>query len=623
MRHRISPSAFAELRKNLGYFLAYSSLRATLRPFEQFRGNVRGILIVVVDEVWIDRYGRAAELLMTGQRRTLLSSREASRRIVQVLRPSTKPKSIDWIDPLGPHRQLMIVTTSVDLVPMTLLKAADVIVNTFPPTARQMAAGRRLAGLPALPSDLLQELTRADLSVIGSLIGRRALSKEDLRDTGAARHGSSSVKPLSELPGFSNVRPWVQALVRDLKDWKAGTLTWKDIDHGALLIGPPGTGKTFFASALAAELGVPIVATSVAAWQASGDGYLGDMLRAMRASFVEARRSKCAVLFVDELDGIGRRRSGGKNAYYESNVVNCFLELTDGLIDVEGVILLGATNRLDDIDPAVLRSGRFEEHFHIDLPDENERAAILAHHLAGAVDAAQLRKATDALRSATPADLQRLARKAKRAARIHGRMVTAEDIKASLPQKTKLPEAVVLRTAVHECGHVLVALASKLVGDIVVELEDSVSDQGFDLQEGGRVQYRMIDEILPTEATLLARIRISLAGMAAEEVVQGSRSIGGAGVTGSDIETATTIAAQMVLSYGMGKNMRFYADRSRIGGLWPVPPDLTQEINAILAREYRAAKELLIKEKPRLMRLAAELVVDRRMEFKRAETASR
>lgn len=75
-----------------------------------------------------------------------------------------------------------------------------------------------------------------------------------------------------------------------------------------------------------------------------------------------------------------------------------------------------------------------------------------------------------------------------------------------------------LRTAVHECGHVLVALASGLVGDIVVELEDSISKQGFEAQEGGRVQYRMIEEILPTEATLLARIRISLAGMAAEEL---------------------------------------------------------------------------------------------------------
>ncbi|MDW9819859.1 AAA family ATPase [Sinorhizobium meliloti] len=621
MRHRISPAAFKELRKNLGYFLAYSSLRATLRPFEQFRGNVRGIMVIVVDEAWTERYARAAELLMTGQRRTLLS-REASRRVVQVLKPPIKPKSDEWIDPLGPHRQLIIVTTSTDLVPETLLNAADVIINVSPPTARHIAAGRRLAGLPPLPPDLLQELSRADLSVIGSLVGRRALSKNDLQSSGAGKYRRSSGTPLSKVPGFSTVRPWVSALARDLEDWRAGRLDWKDVDHGALLVGLPGTGKTFFASALAAELGVPLVATSVAAWQASGDGYLGDMLKAMRASFAEARKKKCAVLFVDELDGIGRRRSGGKNAYYESNVVNCFLELTDGLVDVEGVILLGATNRLEDIDPAVLRSGRFEEHFHIDLPDEDERASILGHHLSHAVDALQIRKATDTLRSATPADLQRLARKAKRAARILGRAVTVEDIKGSLPQRTKLPEAVVLRTAVHECGHVLVALASKLVSDIVVELEDSVSEQGFDAQEGGRVQYRMIDEILPTEATLLARIRISLAGMAAEEVVQGSRSIGGAGATGSDLDAATRIATQMVLSYGMGKNMRFYADRHKTGGTFVVPPELNSEINAILAREYRAAKELLAKEKSRLMRLAAELVVDRKMEFKRDLSAS-
>lgn len=614
MKHRISPAAFKELRNNLGYFLAYSSLRATLRPFEQFRGNVRGIMVVVVDESWTERYARAAELLMTGQRRTLLS-REASRRVVQVLRPSMRPKSDEWIDPLGPHRQLIIVTTSIDLVPAKVLNAADVIVYVFPPTARQIAAGRRLSDLPPIPPDLLQDLSRADLSVIGSLVGRRVLTKEDLSACGTTKQGGAPVTPLSELPGFKGVRPWVAELARDLKDWKSGKLSWKDVDRGALLVGPPGTGKTFFASALAAELGLPLVATSVAAWQASGDGYLGDMLKAMRASFAEARRKNCAILFVDELDGIGRRKSGGKNAYYESNVVNCFLELTDGLVDVEGVILLGATNRLEDIDPAVLRSGRFEEHFHIDLPDEDERAGILGHHLSHAIDAQQIRRATDRLRSTTPADLQRLARKAKRAARIHGRDVTIEDIRSSLPRRTRLPEAVVLRTAVHECGHVLVALASKLVGDIVVELEDSVLELGSDAQEGGRVQYRMIEEILPTEATLLARIRISLAGMAAEEVVQGSRSIGGAGAIGSDLEAATKVATQMVLSYGMGRNIRFYADRRKIDGTFVVPSELNSEINAILAREYRAAKELLSKEKPRLMRLAAELVVDGKMEF--------
>lgn len=614
MKHRISPAAFRELRKNLGLFLAYSSLRSTLRPFEQFRGNVRGTLIVIVDEVWIDRYARAADLLMSGQRRTELW-RQVPRRKVQIIRPSVKPKADEWIDPLGPHHQSLILAAAIDTVPDTLLGSADVIVYANSPTARQMAAGRRLVGLPAISPSLLHELSRADLGTVGSLVGRRTFSRSDVRNVSANKHVNASATPLRELPGFSNVRPWVQTLAKDLEDWRAGRINWKDVDHGALLIGPPGTGKTFFASALAAELGIPLVATSVATWQASGDGHLGDMLKAMRSSFTEARRKKCAILFVDELDGIGHRKLGGRNAYYESNVVNFFLELTDGLTDVEGVVLLGATNRLEDIDPAVLRSGRFEEHFHIDLPDDDERAGILSHHLSHAVDGRQIREITNELRSATPADLHRLARKAKRVARAHGRAVTIKDLTTCLPEKNKLPEAVVLRTAVHECGHVLVALASKLVSNIVVELADSVSKGGLEIQEGGRVQYQMIDELLPTEGSLLARIRISLGGMAAEEVVQGNRSIGGAGAIGSDLEAATRIAMQMVLSYGMGKNMRFYADRRQVAGTSTVPPEVNNEINTILVREYRAAKELLAKEKSRLMRMAAELVVDRKMEF--------
>lgn len=167
----------------------------------------------------------------------------------------------------------------------------------------------------------------------------------------------------------------------------------------------------------------------------------------------------------------------------------------------------------------------------------------------------------------------------------------------------------------HECGHVLVALASKLVDDIVVELEDSVSEEGLSSQDGGRVLYRMADEMLPTEMTLLARIRISLAGMAAEEVVLGGRSIGGAGAAGSDLHTATRLANQMVLSYGMGKNMRFLADMNDVGGSLVVAAEQAVEINAILTREYRAAKEILTRQKAHLMRLAAELIVDRRMEF--------
>ncbi|MBN8952367.1 MAG: ATP-dependent hydrolase [Rhizobium sp. 60-20] len=615
MKHRITAEAFKVLKRNLGVFLSTCSLRATLRPFCQFKRNTRGILVVIVDKRWIRRYERAAELLITGERRVLFQ-RDVSRRLVHVIEPSSRQRHDDWIDTLGAHHQLIVLATSFELVPENVRRAADVIIDVQPPTARHIAAGRRLAGLPSLPRDMLRKLAQQDMRTIESLAARQSLSHVDFPAVDVRRSDKKSVK-LSDLPGFALARPWVAALKSDLRDWRAGNLDWKDVDHGAVLSGAPGTGKTFFATALAAELGIPLVATSVAAWQASGDGYLGDMLKAMRASFTEARSKKCAVLFIDELDGIGRRGSRGRNAYYQSNVVNAFLELTDGLVDIEGVILLGATNRLEDIDPAVLRSGRFEEHFHFELPDEEERAAILCHHVSQAIDVPEARGVTDGLRTATPADLQKLARKAKRSARSRGGTVTLEDLRTGLPARTKLPEAAVLRIAVHECGHVIVALASKLVDELVVELEDSVLEERADLQEGGRVHYQMTETVLPTEATLLARIRIALAGMAAEEVVQGSRSIGGAGASGSDLDIATQIASQMVLSYGMGKSLRFHVDRQRISTGFMPPPEFHAEISGILSKEYRAARELLSKERATLMRMAAELVVDRRMEIKR------
>ncbi|WP_412065824.1 hypothetical protein [Rhizobium sp. SYY.PMSO] len=215
-------------------------------------------------------------------------------------------------------------------------------------------------------------------------------------------------------------------------------------------------------------------------------------------------------------------------------------------------------------------------------------ARILCRHVSHAIKVSQVRSVTDGLRTATPADLQNLARKAKRSARSKGGTVTLEDLRTSLPARTKLPEVAVLRIAVHECGHVIVTLASRLVDELVIELEDSFVEEGSDLQEGGRVLCQMTETMLPTEATLLARIRIALAGMAAEEVVQGSK---GAGATGSDLDTATQIASQMVLSYGMGKSLRFHVDRQRIVTGFMPPPEFHAEISGILSKEYRTAND--------------------------------
>jgi len=146
---------------------------------------------------------------------------------------------------------------------------------------------------------------------------------------------------------------------------------------------PPGTGKTTFARAMCNSLQLPLLATSVADWLEPG--YLGDVLKRMSAVFDTAQEHCPAILFIDEVDGIGRRDGGGSRHYddYWISLVNRMLELLDGAIRSEGIIVVGATNRPHVIDPALRRSGRLESHIAIEPPNLDALEGILAHHLGG------------------------------------------------------------------------------------------------------------------------------------------------------------------------------------------------------------------------------------------------
>ena len=192
---------------------------------------------------------------------------------------------------------------------------------------------------------------------------------------------------VEHLAGYGEAQQWALDLKLDLDAFRNEDVAWADLSTRLLLSGPPGTGKTTFAKALGNTLQIPLVATSVARWLERS--LLGDVLTAMRATFEYASSHSPCILFIDEVDNIGSRG----NAYgdfrddYWASLVNRLLELLDGTARTEGVIVLGATNRPEKIDRALLRSGRLEKHVVIQPPDTEALVGIIAHHLGGDLDA--------------------------------------------------------------------------------------------------------------------------------------------------------------------------------------------------------------------------------------------
>lgn len=615
MHHQLDGRIFADVKSNPPKFLMLCALRHALRATEQFKSDAKGIIVCIVDKAWIWHAKAAANVLMTGGKEQ--SFYDDFRRPVHIIGETHRrasSKGIEDVAVFRPEHQVIYLASSLDAVRRSLQLAADVIVRIAPPTARHIIAARKLLGVKDIDFSLAESIANQPAEIVIGLAVRHSLEGLDVSTLEKPATVASINSPsLSELPGFGPARAWVNSIKQDVADWREDAIPWSDVDRGILLMGQPGTGKTLFATALANELGFDLVSTSVGAWQGSRNGYLGDMLAAMAKSFADATSRRGAVLFVDELDAIGDRATmRGDHAFYEGNVIGRFLELTTYALEQPGTFVVGATNYGHLIDDAVLRSGRLEKHVYLELPADEERAEILSYHLNHSISVEDLREVTDKLRLATPADLEKLARSAKRAARIHKRQVTLSDIDAALPAKIPLPEDVVLRICVHEVGHALMAIESGTADIISVKVESHMI-QGEEVQDGGRLQYKMRNEALPTEKDLLAKIRIMLGGTAAEEVVFGNRSIGAGGVEGSDLDQATRLAYRFAGSYGLGKSLRYHVGAKRIDGSFLPAVELRSEADAILAREYRATKEILSKKRVHLMQLAAELVVDRQL----------
>ncbi|MFD3932529.1 ATP-dependent zinc metalloprotease FtsH [Streptomyces sp. NPDC058614] len=402
----------------------------------------------------------------------------------------------------------------------------------------------------------------AGMGGAGGMLGRKAPPKPVELQPGATRTTFADVAGIDEVEGELN------DVVDFLKNPDEYRKMGAKMPRGVLLAGPPGTGKTLLARAVAGEAGVPFFSASASEFI---EMIVGVGASRVRELFAEARKVAPSIIFIDEIDTIGRARAGGSGMGghdEREQTLNQILTEMDGFSGSEGVIVIAATNRADILDPALTRPGRFDRVVNVSPPDRGGREAILEIHtrgipLAPDVDLNQVARTTPGM---TGADLANLANEAALlAVKRKQDQVTQTDLSEAL-EKVQLgaerplvmPDEERRRTAYHESGHALLGMlqpGADPVRKITIVPRGRALGVTLSTPDADRYAY--------TEEYLRGRIIGALGGMAAEHVVYGVITTG----SENDLEQVTNLARGMVARWGMSE---------RVGRLSALPNDAQQ-----------------------------------------------
>ncbi|QGM47481.1 ATP-dependent zinc metalloprotease FtsH [Methylocystis heyeri] len=401
----------------------------------------------------------------------------------------------------------------------------------------------------------------------------------------------------ADVAGVDEAKEELQEIVAFLKDPATHMRLGARMPKGILLVGPPGTGKTLLARAVAGEAGVPFFSINGSEFV---EMFVGVGAARVRDLFAQARASAPCIIFIDELDALGRARglaglSGGADE--KEQTLNQLLSELDGFDPTIGVVLLAATNRPEVLDPALLRAGRFDRQISVDRPDKNGRAEILQVHLrkiklSPDADPAQIAALTPGF---TGADLANLVNEAAMiATRRRAQSVSLEDFTAAVervlagPEKRKKlinPEERRI-VAFHEMGHAIVAMALPRMDPIK---KVSIIPRGMGAL-GYTMQMPTEDRYLMTRSELLDRITVLLGGRAAEVRIFKEPTTGAA----DDLQRATEMARSMVSRFGMEPAIGqaiYAAERPRYldaAGMLPQQPLASEETSAHIDAAVKA-----------------------------------
>jgi len=425
-----------------------------------------------------------------------------------------------------------------------------------------------------------------------------------------------------DVAGIDEARAELQEIVDFLKDPKKFTRLGGRIPKSVLLVGPPGTGKTLLARAIAGEAGVPFFSISGSDFV---EMFVGVGASRVRDMFVQGKKHAPCIIFIDEIDAVGRHRGAGMGGGHDEReqTLNQLLVEMDGFESNEGVILIAATNRPDVLDPALLRPGRFDRRVVVPLPDVNGRLGILKVHAKKSPIADDV--SLEVLARGTPgfsgADLEILVNEAAlNAARLNKDKVTKADFEYAKDKVMMGAERRSLAlsdkekkiTAYHESGHAIVAKLLKN-SDPVHKL--TIVPRGMAL--GLMQQLPEGDKHTYSKDYWMDQLAVFFGGRAAEELVFGEITTGAA----SDIEQATKIARRMVCEWGMSEELgpvayggqegsvflgRDFSTRKEISGHTMMAID--KEVKSIIEGQYQIAKQLLKDKESILHKMAASVL---------------
>jgi AFG3 family protein len=432
--------------------------------------------------------------------------------------------------------------------------------------------------------------------------------------------GGDKVKiTFKDVAGLEEAKEEVQEIVEFLKNPSKFTILGGKIPKGALLVGPPGTGKTLLAKAVAGEADVPFFSLSGSDFV---EMFVGVGAARVRDLFKQAKAKAPCIIFIDEIDAVGRSRSkgsmpGGNDE--RENTLNSLLVEMDGFGTDSGVIILAATNRPDTLDSALLRPGRFDRQISIDKPDINGRTQIFQVHLKPLtlgpdVDAKKLSAQTPGFAGAEIANVCNEA--ALIAARRDKKFITNQDftdaidrVIGGLEKKNKIISPSEKRiVAYHEAGHAIVGWFLEHTDPLV---KVSIVPRG--VAALGYAQYLPKEQFLYNTEQLIDEMCMALGGRAAEELVFGKISTGAL----SDLERITKMAYSIVTMYGMNSklgNVSFYDSKGQneYGFSKPYSEATSQmideEVRSIIDQAYTRTKELLTERRHELEVIAKELL---------------